>query len=377
MPTVTEIAKLAGVSKGLVSRLLRDDPSLRISAERKSLVLGVRADLMRKEKAGPEFESKKRLAYNIVIPCLGKDVFDELHAHWENDGFRAFRETLEARRFRVSITLHEASRGGEVIEELINSPGYCDALLLLRGAATADVAGLIVSNRFPHVCTDFAGEMLGMNTVLLNVENAIHLAVSHLKDLDHRSIGFLGRRHDAYPLYLAALARNGFEIHNEWSCISPKVGAPIPETQAGWRDAAVEPFGEWLDRGPAATAMICHNDYGALGAVDALKARGMAPGRDISLVGFDNVECRDPDVACDEPLLTTFDVSLAALGVRYADVLLNQLLHNQRQIVHERIPMQFIERASTGPCPTHAAVRTDGEARVGDGSTPSEETVSS
>lgn len=367
MPTVTEIARQAGVSKALVSRLLNGDSTLRISEECKRRVLEVRENLVRQERDQPGFEPKKRLACNIVIPCLGREVFDELHAHWESEGFLAFRRELEARRFRASIAWHGAAEGLKVIEELIESPGYCDGLLLLRGAATEEIAHLIVSRRFPHVCTDYAGELLGLNTVLLSAGNAMQMAVHHLKELGHRKIGFLGRLHDLYPLYRAALVRNDLEIREEWSCVSPRDGASVPETQSGWRGAACEALGEWLDRGPTATAMICHNDYGALGAVDALRARGLEPGREMSLVGFDNLECRDRVLATEAPVLTTFDVSLEDLGVRYADVLMNQLLHNQRQIVHERIPMQFIKRRSTGRCPAQGAMPEDREAERASG----------
>lgn len=356
MPTVTNISRQACVSKALVSRFLNGDPSLRISKERKKLILEVRNDLLQKEKSCPGFEPKKRLAYNIVIPCFGKEVFDELHAHWESDGLREFRKQLVSKRFRVSITGHEAEEGLKIIKELIDSPGYCDGVLLLRGAINKDIAKLLIKHRFPHVCTDYVGELLGINTVLFTTGNAVHQAVDHLKNLGHRRIGFLGRRHDLYPLYLASMATSHLDIRDNWSCISPKADDMIPETQPGWRGAAYKAFGEWLDRGPTATAMICHNDYGALGAIDAMRERGLEPGRDISLIGFDNFECRDHAIMTDNPIITTFDASLEDLGRRYADILMNQLLHNQRQIVHERIPMHLIKRQSTGRCSEHSAM---------------------
>jgi LacI family transcriptional regulator len=121
-------------------------------------------------------------------------------------------------------------------------------------------------------------------------------------------------------------------------------------TSRVWTDLARKAFGRWLEANPSATAVICHNDMGAFGALEAMKRRGLKPGKDLSIVGYDNVEERGP-VPAETPILTTVDNPTDRIGRRCAEVLLNQMIHDQRQIVHEHIPVCLVVRRTTGPVP--------------------------
>lgn len=348
--SVTEIARQAGVSKGLVSRVLNNDQTVRISDGRRRHIQAIRDSLRDGsviEKIRPH---KKRLAYNFVIPCNNHNVLEELRAHWSNEGFRNFKSTLVSNGFRLSIILLEEKDGIKPLIDLMKSPEYCDGLVLLGEIATPEIARNILECHFPHICMDFEGKQLGLNTVFEDAETGLSQSVRHLYELGHRRIGFLGRRYHHYSLFLSGMAQCGLEIRPEWNCTNPKDGAAIPSSMEGWRETARLAFGEWLDRKYPVTAMVCHNDYGALGAIDAMRERGLVPGKDISLVGFDNIETYFPE-QYPSPFLTTVDFSLAQLGRRGSELLLNQVLHGQMEVVHEYVPVKLILRGSTGPSP--------------------------
>jgi LacI family transcriptional regulator len=348
--TVTEIARQAGVSKGLVSRVLNNDQTVRISEGRRRHIQAIRDSLLNGISDQFVRPVRKRPVFNFVIPCINSNVLEELKSHWENDTFRNFKSILASKGFRISIALLGENEGVKPIVDLMNSPEYCDGLVLLGGISSPDIAANILERRFPHICMDFVGRQLGLNTVFEDAESGLGQSVRHLYELGHRRIGFLGRRYHHYALFLSAMTQWGLEIRSEWNCANPKEGVSLPSTMGGWRETARVAFGEWLDEGHPVTAMVCHNDYGTLGAIDAMRERGLVPGRDISLIGFDNIEANFPE-QFPSPLLTTVDFSFAQVGRRCGELLINQVLHSQMEVIHEYVPVKLILRESTGPCP--------------------------
>ncbi|MFA9478482.1 LacI family DNA-binding transcriptional regulator [Phycisphaerales bacterium AB-hyl4] len=349
--TVTEIARKAGVSKGLVSRVLRDDQSLRITESRRQQVLAVAKGLGGIKRNSSGRVIGKRLARNIVVPINKTSVMQELLAHWENQGFKTLKSVLGEHGFRLSIDLYESDSPAALQEEYQILKGTCDGLVLLGGIVTKQVANFVLENKIPHVSIDSVGRVLGVNTVLEDAVAGYYQAVSHLSELGHTRIGFLGRTEQGhYPSFAAAMAHHGLDINPAWRCRSPRTSQPIPDKETGWRDAAREAFGQWLDdHGPQVTAICCHNDYGALGACDAMVERNLVPGKDLSIVGFGDFE-RPGAPQTQDFELTTIHTSLADLGRSTADSLISQILYKKTQVVHQLIPTELMIRHTTGAC---------------------------
>jgi DNA-binding LacI/PurR family transcriptional regulator len=98
-----------------------------------------------------------------------------------------------------------------------------------------------------------------------------------------------------------------------------------------------------LDRAPRVTAIVTVSDIQALGVLDALRERDLQPGRDVSVIGFDDI----PDATAAR--LTTVRQPALDKG-RIAGRLLLDPPDDpaQRQVV---LPTELAVRASTGPAP--------------------------
>ena len=83
-------------------------------------------------------------------------------------------------------------------------------------------------------------------------------------------------------------------------------------------------------------------------ATDRLE-RGLKPGIDISIIGFDDIETQL--LKSEKPELTTVDNPFKLVGRRTGYLLLDQILHECNDIIHEHVPCDLIIRKSTGPCP--------------------------
>jgi DNA-binding LacI/PurR family transcriptional regulator len=109
------------------------------------------------------------------------------------------------------------------------------------------------------------------------------------------------------------------------------------------REAAAQAAAHVLDRAPRPTAILAVSDMLALGVLDALQLRGLQPGRDVSVIGFDDI----PDAASAG--LTTVRQPAMEKGRRAGALLLDPPEDLAlRQVV---LPTELVVRASTGPAP--------------------------
>ncbi|GAB3708801.1 LacI family DNA-binding transcriptional regulator [Nocardiopsis oceani] len=141
-------------------------------------------------------------------------------------------------------------------------------------------------------------------------------AVEHLHTLGHRRIGFVGWE---------AGSGVGDDRRAGWAAALDTADLPEgPSAQAensvhdGTRAAL-----DLLDRPEAPTALVCASDMLALGALGALAQRGLTPGRDVAVVGFDDL----PAAALPGVELTTLRQPIHEIGRGVVDLVLARLDH--------------------------------------------------
>ena len=184
---------------------------------------------------------------------------------------------------------------------------------------------------------------------------ATYAAGQHLTQLGHRRIavisdylsrgmgeGLVSVEPEEVPYYIPRERFRGYrdafaEVGVPWSDVQ-KVNATGNNRAAGASAAAYV-----LDRAPRPTAIAAVTDLLALGVLDALETRGLRPGVDVSVVGFDDIE------AAATERLTTVRQPIVDKGRLAAGLLLDTPEEiADRQIV---LPTQLVVRASTGPAP--------------------------
>lgn len=345
--TVKELARKVGVSTSVVYRYARGDNTLRISDERRLEIKKVAERLggIRVNRAARSLAGGLALAVVAPISRLSAGNWG-LEYETSLSFTRHLEEALKLKGVHFHLKFLDPDRKVETIQEWIDTPGLCGGLLLLSGMVDEPLARLILDRRIPHVSDARVDERFGVNTVLAHAAGALRKAIQHLRQLGHSRIGWLGPRQYRWPVFFAAMAEENLSVDIRGSCvfIEPTGGGDLEI----WRRLGREHFARWLQGGPPATAMICSNDSIALGAVDAMRQHGLTPGRDLSLVGYDNIEQRWT-AWTDEPILTTIDNPRDIIGSRCGELLINQMFHGQRQVVHEQIPTKLIIRQTTGP----------------------------
>ena len=171
-------------------------------------------------------------------------------------------------------------------------------------------------------------------------EDAMRDAVAHLVALGHRRIGFInGGTQYAY----AALREDGFRqgMHDAELDVVDDLIARDAVTIADGAKAATR----LLEQREPPTAIVSAVDFAALGAYQAVAARGLEVGRDISIIGYDGI----PEGAHAQPKLTTYSVDNKAAGERLSNLLIRRIRGEPLSELRETSTASFVERGSTGP----------------------------
>lgn len=319
-PTIYDVAQRAGVSKSLVSLVLRGSP--KVSPERRRAVEeAIRALDYRPSRAATALAGVRTRNIGLVI--------DDFRNLWFVDLLDGMRDVLDPAGFQVSVA--DLRRDAHAVEGFIAT--HAEAVVV---AAEPDAAAL----RIPvpvAVVGGRAGSIPGADTVANDDTEGARIATRHLLELGHRRIGHLTGGGGSAALRRAAYTRVMREAG-----LHPLLTGGEHETsdEGGYRAAR-----QLLEAHPDVTAIFASNDVMALGAAAALRDRGLAIPHDVSLVGYD-----DSPLANSRYLsFTTIDDRSRDVGAETARAILARLDDPEAEPRHIRLSPTLIDRGSTAP----------------------------
>lgn len=328
-PTIRDVAARAGVSKSLVSRVLRGEAN--VSAARREQVTQAMKELDYRTNTIARGLSESRSGTVGVM-------LNDLRNPWFVELLEGMTTTLDAVGIApVLADSHMDQRvGRDTVETLLSQ--RIDGLVVVgttdAGAAIERAAALV-----PVVLAGTHEPSLPNVDIAADDDVAgARLATRHLLDLGHRRIAYLQG-----PGVVGALRRDGFAA---------------AMTEAGCGDLASVQFagmteesgyvaaGRVLDAEQRPTAIVAFNDVTCVGALSAADDRGFRVPDDLSLVGYD-----DTYLARIRHLsLTSVNNGNFAVGAQAAKFLLQRLERpSQSQRIHLHTPTLSIRRSTAAP----------------------------
>ncbi|MFD1715060.1 LacI family DNA-binding transcriptional regulator [Amnibacterium flavum] len=281
-PTILDVARAAGVSKGLVSFALNDRPG--VSSETRARILGVADDLgYRRSIAARSLSTRTSFALGLVIArdarVLAADPF-----------FPAFISGVEqvlAEQGRVLVLSVVAEPAAEEsVYRTFAADQRVDGVFLTDLRERDSRPALLAELGLPAVTLGrFEGS--GANpAVVLDDANGIRAAVEHLIELGHERIA-----HVAGPRgLLHAVRREGaFRGALERAGLDPSL---VVETDFSAQQGAAATTG-LLDLAEPPTAIVYANDPMAIAGLGIAHQRGLRLPDDLSVTGFDDSEIAD------------------------------------------------------------------------------------
>jgi DNA-binding LacI/PurR family transcriptional regulator len=324
-PTIHDVAERAGVSKSLVSLVMRGSPQ--VGVERREAVLRAVAELdYRPNAAARSLVRKRSFVIGVVLSDLHNPFFAEVV-----DGIEE-----EARAWSYQALFSTASlspdREAEALETFLQL--RTDGLIL-AGAELLTQDIVAVAAKAPVVLVTRSTRSSLLDSVTNDDRAGARLAVEHLVALGHRAIAHIdgGRGAGAAARrssYLATMRSHG-----------------LAEEAAIVRGAFTEEGGangvERLFARGKPTAIFAANDLVAVGALHALQERALRVPEDVSLVGYDNSSL----AALGHINLTTIDQPRWQLGATAVRLLLERLDRGRREARHLVVSPHLVVRGTT------------------------------
>lgn len=328
---IFDVARSAGVSIATVSRVAngaagvhqRTESRVRAAMER----LGYRPHALARGLAARRSRTIGLLITDILSPYIPEII-------------RGAQESAEAAGYVVLLgdaSVHAASED-LLVKRLLER--RVDGLVIASSRTTDDYARQLRSEEIPVVCINGPVGQYPYAIEIDQLEGA-RLAVGHLSSLGHRRIAHitgpadLPTRKARLSAFRAALREHG--LAHDPSLIASDVST-IEEARsatAGLLALRVRP-----------TAIFTYNDRLAVGSYQAIRAAGLSVGRDVSVIGFDDIAMTE----WVDPPLTTVRQPRREMGRLAVDVLLKTLRDQDapRLVV---VQPSLVVRGSTAPAP--------------------------
>jgi LacI family transcriptional regulator len=120
------------------------------------------------------------------------------------------------------------------------------------------------------------------------------------------------------------------------------------QTRVSTPELGFWPANELVARGVPFTALVCYNDAAAIGAIRALMDHGLRVPKDVSVVGFDDIQT----AAYHNPSLTTIRQPMQYMGTVAARILLQRI--RATESFPDAVPVlpELVIRESTGVAST-------------------------
>ncbi|MFZ4719647.1 MAG: LacI family DNA-binding transcriptional regulator [Ilumatobacteraceae bacterium] len=330
--TIDDVARLAGVSTATVSRALNQHPY--VAAATRAKVIQAATEL--RYTANP---NASRLAsgathtVGLMAPVLTSWYTSEVVAGVE--------EACAERGFDLLI----GTADGEARERMLSGETRfrqrVDGIILVDVMCREAGAERLATLDVPVVV--LGEELDAVDSVSVDNIAGAGMAAQHLVDLGHRRIGVIGGvsyAQDAHDVPTDRLLGVRTTLER---CGCPLDTALVQDggfTIEGGRRA----MHALLDHGEPPTAVFAMSDEMGFGAMKALRERGLVPGTDVSVVGFDG------HPVADAVGLSTVHQPVRDIG-RCGAALLLGLLDGAPRSGHHRMQVTLAQRASSGVVP--------------------------
>ena len=306
--TGAEVAREANVDPAIVSKLLRGDPTVRVSRATRMRVMDVVNRLgYRPNYAAQRLRSSRIGAVGLVIPDFRNPAFAEI--------VQGAEQASHDRGVSLFVTSSAASSTIDLVIDLVASDRV-DALLVAGGSRreTARINKYLVDRgvQFLFLNRQTTGTR---RTLFLDDEFAIGLAVGHLVGLGHERIATivgLGTMETARRRkqgFAAALQRAGLRRRADHV-----VAADY--SLAGGQAA----FTRIMALEDPPTALVVSEFVVGVGALAAARSAGIAVPNDMSIAVINNL----PMASYVTPTLTTVGMQLSALGAEGLELLVDR-----------------------------------------------------
>ena len=329
--TIYDVAREAGVSDATVSRVFNNKHNVKADTRERVLQaaekLGYVVNVQARSLAGG-----KSNTIGLLVPGLDNGYIGEIIRGIDQELAHADHELM-------LYTTHRKGKNESAYLQYVAN-GFVDGLLLVVPLLSPTFLETLGALNYAYVLIDEVDPSENSFSVDATNWQGAYDATDYLIKLGHHTIGFITGMHELNSTkerlngYLAALRDNDVPVRQDLIVD----GDFLQET--GFEQSL-----RLLDLKQKPTAIFAANDLMALGALDAIRERGLHIPQDISVIGFDDI----PQASTTHPKLTTVQQPLEQMGRVGVQMLLEQLEHPERPPRRVTLATHLVVRDSCQP----------------------------
>jgi DNA-binding LacI/PurR family transcriptional regulator len=337
-PTQKELAKLAGVSTGTVSNVIREAPGVS-ERSRKKVHAAIKALNYQPNLIARSLKTNRTHTLGIVVPDITIPFFPKLIRGAE----------LAARREGYFLIVLDSENNQDREAEMLAllRSQRVEGILLVAAGESATPAGSYGAISFPGppvVCLDRLPQGLAVDSVCVDDFPAAELAVTHLMERGHSKIAII-----TGPLFL----RNEQERLRGYRHALKNGGIPVRESLI-WKGSFEEEEVALLCQqgllrfSDKPTALFATNGVTGLAALKSIFGMGLSTPGDLAFVTFDELTSEE----IFRPGITSVVQPAFEIGVRAVDALLKRIAGGDafRPLEKVRLPAKlYVRESSSAP----------------------------
>ena len=330
MPTISDVAKLAGLSRSTVSRVINNHPY--VTKETKALVV----EAMQKlgyfpNTAAQNLRKRKTNTIAVLVPRLINPFFaylvESIEEHATKSGFQIL----------ICNTKYDKQREFQFLNLLKTK--QVDGVIMTSIENKWERIESFVENGPVIFCNDYI-EGVNVPMIRLNQFQGGYIGTTHLIQKGHKNIGYCygglrgGLSNDRFSGYKKALAENNLSVHENW----------LFKDAYGIKDGR-RIMNEISKMKSKPTALFTGSDEVAVGIVSEAKKLKFRVPEEIAVIGYDD----QPIATVIETALTTIRQPIEEMGKKTMEVMLALLTSSEkhpRAQIYE-LPLELVSRESS------------------------------
>lgn len=334
--TIEDIARLAGVSRSTVSRVLNSHPSVR-PAVRDRVQEVITSHGYTPQAAARQLVTQRTRSIGLILPDNVYNLFGNPIFALMSQGVS---QVCAQQGYTSLLFMGRQDMNEQDMFKMLRGREF-DGVVLISSNTNDTCAAFLKESGIPYTRIGHEPGQDDLRYVDVDNVEAARIGVKHLISLGHRHIAMLKGlardtcTSDRYQGYKEALEEAGIPLDPEL------VGDGDWSTASGYE--LTKRFLQ-LERPP--TALFSSNDMMVAGVIRAAHEQGRRVPEDLAIVGFDDL----PQTTMIFPDLTTIRQPCVELGIRAAEMLIEQLEHDTKETkpMHVILPTTLVIRESCG-----------------------------
>ncbi|SHO54962.1 LacI family DNA-binding transcriptional regulator [Vibrio quintilis] len=325
MASLHDVARLAGVSKSTVSRVINDEYGVKESTKIKVLEAVKECGYVLNQVA-KDLKSQKTNLIGVVVPRVS--------SHATAQGVDGLTAVFEEAGKQVLLANSHQDHDKELEFIRIFNQKRVEGIIFYATHLDSSLVQIIQTSSVPVVLVGQDGSMFDIPSIVHDDLRVGYEAGKRLVEKGCQHVGFIGVQSD--DLAVDELRSRGLK-----QALAAHELTPLFHAHGSFSiDSGYQLARTWLQNYPETDGIFCATDRIAVGAIKAMREMGIQVGEDVKVLGVGNDEL----ALISHPSLSTFNYAFDKAGENAARMLLDRISGLGQEMCKVVLTFQHVDR---------------------------------